>query len=298
MKARLINCLLLLTIPIFCFAQYWAPKGAVWYYEQNDFVPPFYNNYVVHRSLGDTVINGDTSQILERRLIYVNSPGDTVGTKDIFYTKFDSNRVYVYYSPANAFRMLYDFNAEARDTFQVFCPESETDSSITVVVDSISYLVVSNDTLKVQHVSQPNFEMCRMAGTIIEHIGWTGYMFPQHSWRDPPDGGPLRCYEDSIIGLYHRITSIPCDYLVTDREEIKVENELTLYPNPSSGRVVIRLPLKVEKIQLFSSVGNLIREYGNETEIDVSDLESGIYFMIFVKEGERITKRIIKTASE
>lgn len=296
MKRQLLQCLILLITPIICFGQYWAPKGAIWHYEQIDFSPQIYNDLKIYESIGDTVINGDSSRIIEKTSIFISPfTGDTSLGKENIYTKFDSNRVYFFYQPANEFRLLYDFNAIAGDTFQVFCRQSETDSAITVVVDSVSHMVIGGDTLKVQHIYQPEFEICWMGGIIIERIGWTGYMFPQHSWADPPGGGPLRCYEDTIIGLYQPISAIACDFITSVPELDKTNNRVIVYPNPTSGKIAIKSNKEFDTIQLQNTLGKIIQEYRNVSTIDMNDLTNGIYFLVLYKDGQKLIKKIIKT---
>ncbi len=261
MKKLLIYLILL--IPLFSFGQYWAPKGAIWYYEQLDVAPPIYDDLITYESIGDTIVNGDSTKVILKTLMRIGStPSDTIFTREIIYEKFDSNRVYFYYPPANDFRLLYDFNAVVGDSFPVFCRQSGTDSSVIVTVDSISSMIINGQTLKVQHVRPINLhDICGIGGTIIERVGWTGYMFPQPQTVDPPEGGFLRCYQDPVIGLYHRKTSIPCDY-ITSIKNINISfSDIQLFPNPSNGRFEIKSSSAIKRIVLKDYLGRTIRSF-------------------------------------
>ena len=108
-------------IPLISFGQYWAPLGTKWYYEQTDFEPPIYDDLIIYESIGDTIINGDSTKILNKTFMSIKPTlGDTFISHEIIFEKFDSNRVYFYYQPVNDFRLLYDFNAMVGDSFPVF----------------------------------------------------------------------------------------------------------------------------------------------------------------------------------
>jgi type IX secretion system substrate protein len=279
-------------VPISCFGQYWAPKGAVWHYEQIDMFPPEYNDLIVFESIGDTIIHGDIARILRETFTSINPyTGVTKINVGNIYTKYDSNRVFYFHPPANDFKLLYDFNAKKDDTIQVFCRYSDT--MITIIVDYVYYKDINGVKLKTQYVSQPDRQDCKMSGIIIERIGWMGFMFPQYNLVDPPYGGPLRCYEDSMIG-YQSISSVPCDY-ITSIQEIKNGNQsISVHPNPTTGVIYIQSDKKFQEIQLYNYLGKFIKEYKFDSVIDIHDLKDGMYFMFFIKNNQTIIKKFIK----
>jgi len=291
---------LILFIPVISFSQYWAPIGATWHYEQSDFTPPFLDDLIIYESIGDTVINGDSTKVINQTFMKINSTtGDTNISQEIIYEKFDSNRVYFYYQPINDFRLLYDFNAMVGDSFPVFCRQSGMDSSVTVIVDSISSIIIGTETLKVQYVSSNDFNnICQIGGTIIERIGWTGYMFPQHSFVDPPGGGPLRCYEDPIIGLYQYNTSISCDYITSVEDNSIALSGFELYPNPSNGIFTLETTNLVNTtLNIYNIAGQLVLQKTvtqHTTKINLTPQPKGLYLLKIIHKNQVITKRIIK----
>ena len=72
--------------------------------------------------------------------------------------------------------------------------------------------------------------------------------------------------------------------------------EVSIHPNPASEKVYIKSTASVTKVQIFNITGKLMLEKtsGMEGEIDISDLENGVYIMIIHTETEVITKKIIK----
>jgi hypothetical protein len=212
-RLRLLPLLLFMLVPFYSYSQNWADNNAVWHYTQINFNTPPNQEYIRFTAAGDTLINGDTLKIILEEIISLN---DTLS--DEIYMKSDSNRVYYYIPEIEAYKLLYDFNANPGDTIEVYCRQAFNDSTITIYVDSISTIDVNGNILKVQHVSQihsPTDEYW-LEGEIIENIGWKGFMFPLHAWADPPYGGPLRCFQDDKIGLF-KLTNYDCDYISVKR---------------------------------------------------------------------------------
>lgn len=79
--------------------------------------------------------------------------------------------------------------------------------------------------------------------------------------------------------------------------EFETLNELTMYPNPVSDILTYRTPYTVENIKIHNLLGKLIEDIAplqNATDIDVSNLADGIYFIDFISENKKITKKFIK----
>lgn len=250
-----------------------------------DYGPPFNDEYIKFSEIGDTVILGDTVKIIKEEHITLL---DTL-SNDIFM-KSDSNRVYIYTAETNSFELIYDFNAIPGDTIQVYCRGGIfPDTNIHILIDSVSTIDINGNILNVQYVSQPNIEEYYMFGTIIENIGWTGYMFPMHSWVDPPTGGALRCFQNDVIGLYH-LASFDCDYIATEIETIAESKNTQVFPNPTDGVVKINA-LNIEKIEVINSEGKCLT-FETKNEIDLSTFEQGIYILKVRTSNETIIRKI------
>lgn len=166
---------LILFVSNSCLAQNWAENNAVWHYNQTDMGPPFNDVFIKFSTIGDTVILGESTKIIVEERITLN---DTIANE--IFMKSDSNRVYLYDSPSNLFKLLYDFNATTGDTIEVLNRWWYLDSTTTIVVDSVSIININGTILGVQYVHQldlPSVEG-NMGGIILENIGWTGFMFP------------------------------------------------------------------------------------------------------------------------
>ena len=83
----------------------------------------------------------------------------------------------------------------------------------------------------------------------------------------------------------------------------EVVEELSVYPNPTNGRLLIQMDAKLASqagsVQVYSVISalilNLSFDNANRVEIDLSGKPSGIYFVrIHLNNGKQITKKVIK----
>ncbi len=74
------------------------------------------------------------------------------------------------------------------------------------------------------------------------------------------------------------------------------ESDLILYPNPVSNQIYVQPEFanKIEKIQLYSLVGSIVREFSPNSDIMVSDIPDGIYFArIITNDNQVLVERIL-----
>lgn len=78
----------------------------------------------------------------------------------------------------------------------------------------------------------------------------------------------------------------------------KAEYKLKVFPNPTSGIIRIQVPLKfgtVNRVEIFSSLGQLVKATKNVNDINFAQLDNGLYFIGVTNEkGERLWTRTIK----
>lgn len=84
----------------------------------------------------------------------------------------------------------------------------------------------------------------------------------------------------------------------TTTEGILDEIEINLSPNPASDILNVEIPtqIQVENIKILNALGSCVRELSyTSNQIDVSDLSSGIYSIVFTTENESVlTRNFIK----
>ncbi len=71
--------------------------------------------------------------------------------------------------------------------------------------------------------------------------------------------------------------------------------DFTIYPNPTSGKLTVQSNQTIKNIEVYTQLGQLILSAPNKNEIDISSLNSGIYFMkISDEKGNTIVKKVVK----
>lgn len=73
--------------------------------------------------------------------------------------------------------------------------------------------------------------------------------------------------------------------------DIRSEINCTVHPNVTDGKVWISTPAEVRNVNVYNVQGTLQLRYQNTSEIDASELSSGLYLMeIITDEGKAIEK--------
>jgi len=105
----------------------------------------------------------------------------------------------------------------------------------------------------------------------------------------------------AVVGTNKVLSEEPCSaYVFTGNWYVSINSvtnsKLSIYPNPSNGIVNFNNTNKnIDKIKIYDITGKLIKEfYQVENEIDISDIEAGIYIISIQTDNEIFTSKIIK----
>jgi len=283
------------------YGQEFAPVGAVWYYDER-FAFSGDINYIKFTSEKDTLIYGELCKKITKRhkLICIDRP-DT----EYLFTRNDT--VFFFDHHFADFQILYDFNATVGDSWIIkIKDEDENIDTLTVTVDSISTTEINGHNLKTLYVTyyKSNGNPYSYTSTIIERIGDIKYMFNWYPWTnmacDYNYTPGLRCYEDSTIGLYSRVTSYSCDYVYSwSGNKTKNLGKIELFPNPVHNIVEIKTgQLSDYSIDLLDLTGKKLKTWfvkGTNFRIDLSDINKGIYVIKLYKNKQVLGyKKLVK----
>lgn len=75
------------------------------------------------------------------------------------------------------------------------------------------------------------------------------------------------------------------------------EKELVVYPNPAFNKMYVEANSEIENITVFDLLGRSVLEtspFAFKAELNVGNLESGMYVIIISSEGKKTVKRILK----
>lgn len=96
---------------------------------------------------------------------------------------------------------------------------------------------------------------------------------------------------------------LDCEYRELEETVIGIDeaiaaNQLSLFPNPSSGKVAFEHPLKgVSNLRIYSLDGSLLREerrIPSQMDLDLSELPSGLYIVkIQNRKGEMLEEKLL-----
>jgi len=101
--------------------------------------------------------------------------------------------------------------------------------------------------------------------------------------RDPDNGNWIYFLKEEYIWN---------TYEVADVEDFR--SSIKIYPNPASQKIFVDYKSdKNTAIEIFTMSGSKIKESTNTKEIDVSDLQSGIYFIKISNQDFNFTEKII-----
>ncbi|KWW25042.1 MAG: hypothetical protein F082_1254, partial [bacterium F082] len=173
-----------------------APQGAEWYFDV--FNPwgthPEYQRFYVD---GDTIIQGQQCSIISQHFVDTGHEGGE-------FVYEEDNKVYWFNPTTNAFSILYDFDAEAGESWNYEVGEC----SHQVTVDSVGSVTWNGHNYRTQWV-RFNEDVQYYSGKIIEGIGYEKGLFPSIyvcdglEMYDASEIEYLRCYVNDGEMLYH-----------------------------------------------------------------------------------------------
>lgn len=274
----------------------WAPVGTKWTYTQTFFFSAKIDTLII-RSTGDTVIQNHHCRILKKSMINC----DFRPLKEYMYS--ENGKVFFYDNSRDKFQMLYNFNAVAGESITVYPAEFPQNDSIVFVVDSVSTITINSVNLKkifVHHLFSANAWPATSNGVIIENIGDTYNMFPWvYGACDATWGGPLRCFENPVIGFYDFKTAPDCDYTTTGIDEAGNAPGISISPNPANDIFHVsgfRISSEKKSSLLISTiVGSQVAEIAlrqgqQSVEVNCSTWSPGMYIVQLMQNGSSVKK--------
>lgn len=283
-----------------------CPPGAEWHYLFNGtiFFPGTTYNETIKYS-GDTIEGTDTVKILSHirfftacgkwpypRVTYIKQKADTIYFKNSF--------------TQGTWQVLFNFAALPGQSWHSTIQLSSTvTQTYTTTVNSVSTVTINGYTLKQLHISNSG---AWFGGLITERFGGNLFLF-NFSYRTPSscDGDWLLenlCYTDSVFGT-HQFGEHDCGYSTVNLNglfESETGSGFRIYPVPAANQFNLELNRSVKNLSLhmMNAFGQIFFIPYNELEngkfeVDVSKLESGIYFLKLLENGELIgIRKIIK----
>lgn len=73
-----------------------------------------------------------------------------------------------------------------------------------------------------------------------------------------------------------------------------VDQQLTISPNPANDVLSIATSSLPEQVVVRDGLGRVVLIAGSVTEVDISSLTSGVYFLTVVNEGTHVVRQFVK----
>lgn len=89
---------------------------------------------------------------------------------------------------------------------------------------------------------------------------------------------------------FYRAAKVYFNYLGVEDNTMTVAPTINVYPNPAQGSFNVRLN-NASNVNIFNTVGQLVKTYNNVTELNNVNLEAGVYF---VNAGNQTVKVVVK----
>ena len=103
-----------------------------------------------------------------------------------------------------------------------------------------------------------------------------------------------------VVAVYENGTSVGSAVLVRDSginvSEI-TENNISVYPNPANDFVKISANDNINSVKVYNCLGMMVEEIevnANEAEINISEYNTGIYFVNVQTENGNLVKKVVK----
>lgn len=203
--------------------------------------------------------------------------------------------------------LLYDFSLQVNQTATVY-PVGQW---VGIKVQSIDSVLIGNNYRKRLQIVNPTLmfqEFDIFQEYWIEGIGSTsGVLFSGENAIPLYDlcHNTLLCYEQNGVELYHHPHyGNNCSAICVGGGVKEYTNKINLavYPNPTSNSITVKLPVRkkygVYKIELSNMFGEVCKEISSvntKAEIDLSQLQSGIYFLqVFEERNLVAVEKIVK----
>ena len=285
----------------------WAPVGAVWTYGDYDFISGYRSFNSTTRSVKDTVVQGKHCHKIVGDGVSLD-PYHQLNSLPVpfVYTYKENGRVYVWNAPTQAFRLMFDFNTPAGNSYSV---SWDTTAHIVHAIDSVMIdshtggkIIMTTNALYYGNTPPPFTG--GHTGKCHENLGdlWSGYanVFGSHpvQFIIPAcnEAYQLFCYTDPIHGTYHGDTQTWDNSSCVVATESTSENVAiqSIFPNPAANRVTLTLPSSSQTVRIYDAQGRLVAtRTTNDTilEIDVTAWANGLYTATLA--GSRAATRFV-----
>ena len=74
----------------------------------------------------------------------------------------------------------------------------------------------------------------------------------------------------------------------------EISDNVNIYPNPTTGFISVNTKLSIDKIEIYNTLGKLMKSVLNNKNVSIENYYAGIYFIRIYSGNTIVTKKIIK----
>ncbi|MGJ8592280.1 MAG: aryl-sulfate sulfotransferase [Aquaticitalea sp.] len=226
-------------------------------------------------------------------ILFNNGPSRRFSSVDILSPPMSAPGVYIYdsvtgYGPSVA---EWSFTTEDPDYFysSILSGAERLPNGNTLICDGDSGFFFEIDPTNnvVWEYKNPDSAngIVTQGDNTISNLVFRAEKYPTHypafTGRDLSPGNPIE--------LNPNLTA--CENLGVEETNL---SDLKIYPNPTTNNVFVESNFRIEKIEVYNTLGSLVEIVSNSNKVDLNSMDSGIYFMTLHYNNAHVTKRIIK----
>lgn len=218
---------------------------------------------------------------------------DCEGLDPEFYIREDIASRKVFYMRANEMQehLLFNFNLKVNDVIDVPLGLFEKNST--------EFRVTSIDTINLPDGKHKRFKYRETGGlqhltfTLIEGIGCTEEPFKVYYLTADPEFYLLNSYKGKQCLYNFKDTCPPNPCTTGTGIHAPITKTLKAWPNPCNDVLQIDSDISF-RYSLFNAMGQMIQTGTCQRELDMSEMESGLYELVLEQNGEREVLRVMR----
>jgi hypothetical protein len=133
-------------------------------------------------------------------------------------------------------------------------------------------------------------------GSGVYYYSWQGFPDTTATLSGLPHGFVYGCVTDSMGCI--ACDSIDVQSPVGINEINNADSSIRIFPNPTSAKINFQIPKQFGRpnlMQIYTSIGELVSSITNSSELDLTTLKEGIYFIVVTNDrGEKLKAIVVK----
>ncbi len=196
-----------------------------------------------------------------------------------YYIHQNADTVYLFNPHKQTFDRLYIFNVSKGDIITLDVPfdvvyNPENTSAFRLEIDSVATENIGSYQLKKYRVN-PVDDFVWANLWYMDRAGGLDWFTPRYINLIPEDVGPLICYRDHEVSIPNGAS---CDLVTGLTPEQQLLQTVIVYPNPTRNMININSQLAIDKIEIYSVNGTLLKT-SFTGQINTSSLNAGQYLL-------------------